>query len=365
MRIEIGDTRTQITIGIAPDVFPAWFRFETEDGAFDLEQRKTVKDVLAACLNVRIDGLSANGALQPASIEAFEDHMRLWKYVILELRYESKVPPKQVSVVWKGDAVDGFYVFTEMDAELEAYGDMLFPSFTEEEPEFIWHRPVAQTQPPTVALPPRPEPTHYPLPLLSVLCMLSMIAAHMVWPKRWNGWLLATTVVMLAFCAVLTRKVTVDLPIPGKSAPTRPPDDEALAIFASLHRGIYAAMEGEDEAKVYDQLEENVTADLLQPLYLDIRQSMVLQEEGGAVARIRKTEIVETSVLDEREEDAPWFKVKARWRVVGRVGHWGHTHERINEYLADATIVTQDGRWKIAAIDVLEETRVDDGEEVK
>ena len=46
---------------------------------------------------------------------------------------------------------------------------------------------------------------------------------------------------------------------------------------------------------------------------------------------------------------------------MGKVGHWGHTHKRVNEYLANVTILTIDGRWKIGEIEVLDEQRIDDG----
>ena len=61
------------------------------------------------------------------------------------------------------------------------------------------------------------------------------------------------------------------------------------------------------------------------------------------------------------EEGAPWFEVLCRWRVHGKVGHWGHTHRRINEHEARYTVSQDGGEWKIAAVEVLEQKRVDDG----
>ena len=44
---------------------------------------------------------------------------------------------------------------------------------------------------------------------------------------------------------------------------------------------------------------------------------------------------------------------------MGTVGHWGHVHTRQNLYDAIVTIEAVDGTWKITALEVIEENRID------
>ena len=53
------------------------------------------------------------------------------------------------------------------------------------------------------------------------------------------------------------------------------------------------------------------------------------------------------------------YAAKAKWTATGTVGHWGHTHIRKNYYDAIVTIEGIDGQWKITALELLEEKRVD------
>lgn len=369
MTIEIADGRTEVVVSVAPDVFPTWFPVDAGalagGGTFTPQQRAAIKGVLDRCLTVRIDGLEAESAMADPVLTALEHDGRAYEYVNLPLRFATAVPPRQVAFIWQGRAAADAYVFTDMDAELDAYGELLFPTFREEEPEFIWHRPVDAAPPAPAVLPPAHEPPHLTVPLVSVgLALAVLVCLSLLRPRPLPAGAALVLAGLLAF--QLRDLVRVQVELPGDPGLVRPADEDAAAIFASLLRGVYTAVEREDkEAAVYDRLSESVTGELLPRLYLDIRQSMILRQEGGAVAKIRKTEILETTMRDDREEGAPWFQVRARWRVEGRVGHWGHTHQRINEYVADATVVADGGRWKIAQIDVLEETRVDDGEKVK
>jgi len=39
------------------------------------------------------------------------------------------------------------------------------------------------------------------------------------------------------------------------------------------------------------------------------------------------------------------------------VGHWGHVHQRTNQYQARLTVEAVGDRWKITALDLLQEER--------
>ena len=52
------------------------------------------------------------------------------------------------------------------------------------------------------------------------------------------------------------------------------------------------------------------------------------------------------------------FRARATWNVNGSVGHWGHVHTRSNQYQAELLIQAIDGRWKLIAMNVLQEQRL-------
>jgi hypothetical protein len=52
------------------------------------------------------------------------------------------------------------------------------------------------------------------------------------------------------------------------------------------------------------------------------------------------------------------FRANCVWNVRGSVGHWGHLHQRTNQYQADLTLKVIDGVWKINKLVLLDEERV-------
>ena len=49
---------------------------------------------------------------------------------------------------------------------------------------------------------------------------------------------------------------------------------------------------------------------------------------------------------------------RTRWIAAGTVEHWGHSHNRRNQYDAILTLAPIDDVWKITAIELLEESRL-------
>ena len=44
------------------------------------------------------------------------------------------------------------------------------------------------------------------------------------------------------------------------------------------------------------------------------------------------------------------FDWQSRWNLSGTVEHWGHIHQRVNQYDADFTVAERDGHWKITQL---------------
>ena len=52
------------------------------------------------------------------------------------------------------------------------------------------------------------------------------------------------------------------------------------------------------------------------------------------------------------------FSARTRWNVTGSVGHWGHVHQRANQYEAEITVRVIDDTWRITDLEVLTEERL-------
>ena len=134
------------------------------------------------------------------------------------------------------------------------------------------------------------------------------------------------------------------------------PDDRARAgIAETLLKNIYRAFDYRDEKVIYDALARSVRGELLAETYLKIHEGLLMQEQGGAVARVQLVEPLETRISNTK---AGAYTAQVKWRVTGTVEHWGHIHTRINAYEAVLGITRADGAWKITALEVARQERV-------
>jgi hypothetical protein len=134
--------------------------------------------------------------------------------------------------------------------------------------------------------------------------------------------------------------------------------DHSVALVETLLKNVYRAFDFREEDDVYDKLDLTVSGDLLADIYLQSRQSLAVQQAGGAQAKVQELEIREAEAT-RRNEDGLGYDIRTKWTALGTVGHWGHTHIRQNLYDAILTIQSIDGVWKITGMEVLEETRID------
>jgi hypothetical protein len=152
-------------------------------------------------------------------------------------------------------------------------------------------------------------------------------------------------------------RVTMDRPVAlaGELGP-----EQANALTETLLKNVYRAFDFREEDDVYDKLALTVSGDLLADIYLQSRQSLAVQQAGGAQAKVKELEIRE-AIATRRDDGELGYDVHAQWTAMGTVGHWGHTHMRQNLYDAILTIESVDGVWKVTGMEVLEETRIDPG----
>jgi hypothetical protein len=132
-------------------------------------------------------------------------------------------------------------------------------------------------------------------------------------------------------------------------------DDAAESVVAGLLHNIYRSFDFREEYKIYDVLEKSVEGDLLTQIYLETQRSLELSNQGGARAKVKAIEVVDFS--QERRTDGA-FVAATTWNVAGSVGHWGHIHERKNQYQAVLDIRPVNGEWKLVGLEILREERL-------
>jgi hypothetical protein len=133
-------------------------------------------------------------------------------------------------------------------------------------------------------------------------------------------------------------------------------EEQASLLTQQLLANVYRAFDFRGEAQVYDRLAKTVDGSLLEQVYLDQRRTLRIARAGGAEARVEEV-VVEAATPESVPGMAADYVVRTRWSIVGRVGHWGHVHQRINGYEADLTISAESGAWKITDFAVLEQER--------
>ena len=134
---------------------------------------------------------------------------------------------------------------------------------------------------------------------------------------------------------------------------------ESSGVLAGLLHNIYRAFDRRDESVVYDRLARSIDGDLLTDVYIQTRKSMELENQGGARVKVTEVELLEAEAESTQEDGG--FVCRCRWNVSGSVGHWGHVHQRTNQYAALLTVRPIDDVWKITQLEILDEQRVDAG----
>jgi hypothetical protein len=138
-------------------------------------------------------------------------------------------------------------------------------------------------------------------------------------------------------------------------------EEQAQVLLQALLKNVYRAFDFREEDDVYDKLALSVSGDLLADIYLQNRKSFAVQKAGGAQAKVRDVSILAASA--ERLNDGGLgYRIKGNWTASGTVGHWGHVHVRENLYDAELKVQAVDGKWKIIALELLEEKRVEPGQ---
>jgi len=147
------------------------------------------------------------------------------------------------------------------------------------------------------------------------------------------------------------------VPVGGSARASQFSAKDGRAILNSLMKNVYRAFDFRDEEDVYDKLAISISGDLLADLYLQQRKSLVVEQAGGAQAKVEVVAVEDVMVSKSTRRDGA-LDLRAQWTALGLVGHWGHIHSRQNHYDAIVTIKPVAGAWKIIDLELLEEKRL-------
>lgn len=200
----------------------------------------------------------------------------------------------------------------------------------------------------------RPRPT-IRIPLGTIISGgLALLAFRLT--NRTLRWSVAGAILIVGI--VTWNWASVETDHPWKKPPELA-ESEASTIFQQLHSGVYRSLDFGSEDRVYDVLANSVDGRLLEDLYLQLRQSLEIREQGGAMARVREV-TYDTGQQTPREDTSvewPAFQYRSTWTVAGTVEHWGHVHERQNQFDAVFTIEPREKLWKITRMDIEGQTQ--------
>jgi len=307
---------------------------------------------------VTIDGTRTLPELESLVLPVDDPDTDGWLVVKASLVYPTVAPPRRVTIAW--DRFEG----TEFMGE--HYVPMLVKRGREidmmaclvGEPEFTWHARGPRPHPTTIVLE-EPLPDRSPWAIAALSCAVAVVGASFALRRRPVA--LRVGVLALGIGGTLALGASAGRDGWRFGSVALPAPDQAERLFESLHANIYAAFDADDEDTIYELLARSVDVSLLDELYADIYESLVLREEGGAVCRIDGIDVFERTVrLPGSREGEPRFEVDWGWTVDGLVAHWGHIHRRANRYRATYG-VRHDGRsWKIDQMRILEHDRSDD-----
>jgi hypothetical protein len=199
------------------------------------------------------------------------------------------------------------------------------------------------------------------LPVGSLICIILLLPVLLVTLgryKRSQSIFLQIGIIAVLVIAMVALFPVWRIPIGSSAKASQVSEEEGKAIIHSLLKNVYRAFDFREEEDVYDKLAISVSGDLLTEIYLQNRKSMIVEQAGGAQAKVQEVDVQEVKVEDSKKQDGA-LDVRTKWSAVGTVGHWGHIHTRQNLYDAILTLAVAEGSWKITGIELLEEKRVD------
>jgi hypothetical protein len=318
---------------------------------------------VTARVTVEIDGAAVTPVLLALDEPPLDPTFRV-PTLKIALRYPTAAPPARIRVTW----LDFLGILWESEQQvalqIEAQAHVDTALLTPTEPEYTWRkRPPAAFR--TSAPPPPPPPPGARLPLLAgglaLVALLLPFAGP--WRRRGPALRLVPSLALLAAAGAAAglELGQVDSPFGRPEPPTHA---QARGVVTALVSNVYRAFDATTEEAIYELVAASVEPSLLDRLYGDVYESLVMRKEGGVVCRVKDVTYGQIDVEFPANGSTTQFDADARWTVRGAMSHMGHTHERVNEYRGRLVVRHDGAAWRLAAVTMLEHRRVDDGKPV-
>ena len=350
----------------------AWMALDVpEQAPIDADMQAGLREQIGLFLvqqsQVRIDGAASRPLLDrvefvrvtPGGIQSLEAGQRLTLHTALVgviLAYVTPGPPQEVTADWTffDDPV------TSVPSTIIDPVSQLPYDLTAEAPTLRWTNLLDQYNYQVATIDAIAAQAARPIVFPVPSCLLCLVAAIFIGYGRRLGLHLVSRItgfavfIAMAFGLVAFGQIEVRNPF---QAPYRLPEAAALTTLQGLLQNTYRAFDFRAEEDVYDKLAVSAAGDLITDIYLQSRKRLVMEEQGGARAKVQDVQLldaVQTGPPGKRGR----FTFQCTWRITGTVNHWGHTHQRRNQYDALITIQPIERAWKIVALDVIEERRL-------
>ncbi len=193
-----------------------------------------------------------------------------------------------------------------------------------------------------------PEQPRLRIPVVSCVLAVCSLVVPLMTRRRWQA-AFGCLLLSIACWPIAATEISHPFhPVPRLSA------TKARQIAQRLHSGTYQALDFGSERRIYDALEQFVDGGLLESLYLQLRDGLAVKEQGGAVARVGSVEYVDGALVDSSKGTLDWpgYHFRSTWVVAGTVEHWGHVHERRNQFSAVLNIEPRNDFWKITNMEI-------------
>lgn len=174
--------------------------------------------------------------------------------------------------------------------------------------------------------------------------------------RKLPGGSLPYVFVWLLGAVLMSQMLVIPIQTGSGSAPAITEVSEAQKIVSPLLRNVYRAFDHHAESEVYDVLARSVDGELLRRLYLETIQALTLDGREGTRVTIAEFSATVDKVLPNPK--GPGFMADCNWMARGIVGHWGHSHPRVNIYNARITVTPMKEEWKLTGLEVQEVRRL-------
>ena len=199
------------------------------------------------------------------------------------------------------------------------------------------------------------------IPILSIVCALLLLpVGYVTWNRHYKllpikKHLFSMTLLVVG---VIVLSPFFHFSFGNSARASQITEDDSKEIIRNVLKNVYRSFDFRDEEDVYDKLAISVSGELLTDIYLQNRKSFLVEQAGGAQAKVDTIEILNTKTSASTFHKGS-VDIRAQWTATGTVGHWGHIHTRQNSYDAVITITPVNGVWKITGLELYDEKRLD------